>query len=145
MRSHHGGREPNANLPAYGLRMAGPGWTGLCMAGAIPTGLKVMAKRQFHLAWFLSQGFGPKNWRSMWPGADVARWMTPDLFVDLARGMERACFDYMIIEDSSMLPYTYQGSHDVYLRHAAATPKLKPREAPPKPALAVTSSKVPSP
>src|ERR1700736_2737978 len=68
-----------------------------------------MAKRQFHLAWFLSQGYGPKTWRSAWPGSDVARWMMPDLFLDLARGMERACFDYLIIEDSSMVPYTFQG------------------------------------
>ena len=85
-----------------------------------------MANRQFHLAWFLSQGYGPKNWRGMWPGSDTARWMMPDLFVDLARAMERACFDYMIIEDSSMVPYTYQGSHDTYLRYAASTPKLDP-------------------
>ncbi len=85
-----------------------------------------MAKHPFHLAWFLSQGFGPKSWRSIWPGADAGRWMMPDLFVDLARGMERACMDYMIIEDSSMLPYTYQGSHDTYLKYAASTPKLDP-------------------
>lgn len=85
-----------------------------------------MAKHPFHLAWFLSQGFGPKTWRSTWPGADAGRWMMPDLFVDLARGMERACMDYMIIEDSSMLPYTYQGSHDTYLKYAASTPKLDP-------------------
>ncbi len=26
--------------------------------------------------------------------------------------MDRACFDYMIIEDSSNVPYTYQGSHN---------------------------------
>src|SRR3954471_9929505 len=85
-----------------------------------------MAKRPFHLAWFLSQGYGPKTWRSTWPGADVGRWMMPDLFIDLAQGMERACMDYMIIEDSSMLPYTYQGSHDTYLKYAASTPKLDP-------------------
>ncbi len=52
--------------------------------------------------------------------------MMPDLFVELARAMERACFDYVIIEDSSNVPYTYQGSHDAYLRYAAATPKLDP-------------------
>jgi long-chain alkane monooxygenase len=56
-----------------------------------------MAGRPFHLAWFLSQGYGPKSWRSDFPGTDVSRWMMPDLFVDLAQGMERACFDYMII------------------------------------------------
>jgi FMN-dependent oxidoreductase (nitrilotriacetate monooxygenase family) len=85
-----------------------------------------MAKSHFHLAWFLSQGFGPKAWRGMWPGTDVNRWMMPDLFQDLARGLDRSCFDYVIIEDSSMVPYTYQGSHDTYLRYAASTPKLDP-------------------
>jgi FMN-dependent oxidoreductase (nitrilotriacetate monooxygenase family) len=85
-----------------------------------------MAKDHFHLAWFLSQGYGPKSWRSQWPGSDLARWMMPDIFVDLAKGMERACMDYMIIEDSSMVPYTYKGSHDVYLKYAASTPKLDP-------------------
>ena len=69
-----------------------------------------MSKRPFHLAWFLSQGYGPKSWRGDWPGSDMHRWMMPDLFVDLARGMERACFDYIIIEDSSNVPYTYRGS-----------------------------------
>ena len=54
------------------------------------------------------------------------RWMMPDLFIDLAKGMDRACFDYMIIEDSSNVPYTYQGSHDTYLQYAASTPKLDP-------------------
>ena len=85
-----------------------------------------MSKRPFHLAWFLSQGYGPKTWRGLWPGSDVSRWMMPDLFVDLAKGMDRACFDYLIIEDSSNLPYTYQGSHDTYLKYAASTPKLDP-------------------
>ncbi len=30
-----------------------------------------MAKDHFRLAWFLSQGYGPKAWRSMWPGAEI--------------------------------------------------------------------------
>jgi FMN-dependent oxidoreductase (nitrilotriacetate monooxygenase family) len=89
-------------------------------------GIRSMAKPQFHLAWFLSQGYGPKTWRGDWPGSDVARWMMPDLFLDLARGMERACFDYLIIEDSSMVPYTFRGTHDTYLQYAASTPKLDP-------------------
>jgi FMN-dependent oxidoreductase (nitrilotriacetate monooxygenase family) len=85
-------------------------------------------KDHFHLAWFLSQGYGPKTWRSQWSGSasDLARWMMPDLFIDLAKGLDRCCFDYMIIEDSSMVPYTYKGSHDVYLKYAASTPKLDP-------------------
>ena len=43
-------------------------------------------KKPFHLAWFLSQGYGPKSWRSEFPGSDIDRWMMPDLFVDLAQG-----------------------------------------------------------
>ena len=85
-----------------------------------------MAKHPFHLAWFLSQGYGPKSWRSAWPGADIGRWMMPDLFVDLAKGMDRACFDYIIIAASSNVPYTYKGSHDTYLQYAASAPKLDP-------------------
>ncbi len=87
-----------------------------------------MSKKPFHLSWFLSRGYGPKAWRHEWGGTNgaQARWMMPDLFVDLARSMERACFDYLIIEDSCNVPYTYQQSHDTYLRYAAATPKLDP-------------------
>src|SRR5579862_5206822 len=85
-----------------------------------------MADRPFHLAWFLSQGYGPKGWRGAWSGADIARWMMPDLFIDLAQGMERACFDYLIIEDSSNVPYTYKGNHDTYLKYGASAPKLDP-------------------
>ena len=70
-------------------------------------------KRPFHLAWFLSQGYGPKSWRTDWPGSDIRRWMMPDLFVELARAMERACFDYLIIEDSSIcLLYTSPSPRD---------------------------------
>src|SRR5476651_1341135 len=90
--------------------------------------MPVMSNRPFHLAWFLSQGYGPKAWRSQWPGTetDKHRWMMPDIFVDLAKGLERGCFDYMIIEDSSMVPYTYKGSHDTYLKYGASSPKLDP-------------------
>src|SRR5260370_26369984 len=43
-----------------------------------------MARRQFHLSWFLSQGYGPKTWRRNLPVRDVARWMMPDPFPYLA-------------------------------------------------------------
>jgi long-chain alkane monooxygenase len=83
-------------------------------------------KKPFHLAWFLSQGYGPKSWRSDFPGSDLQRWMMPDIFVDLAQGLERGCFDYIIIEDSSNVPYTYKGNHDTYLQYGASAPKLDP-------------------
>ena len=83
-------------------------------------------KKPFHLAWFLSQGWGPKSWRGDWPGSDVERWMMPDLFVDLARGMERACFDYIMCEDTLMVSDAYGGSFEQYLKHALMVPKHDP-------------------
>jgi FMN-dependent oxidoreductase (nitrilotriacetate monooxygenase family) len=85
-----------------------------------------MARTKFHLAWFVSRGYGPKAWRLPWGGPDPQNWVKPDLFVDLARAMERACFDYIMIEDSSNIPYTYKNSHDTYVRLAVDSPKLDP-------------------
>ncbi len=53
-------------------------------------------------------------------------WTSPNLFVDLSRALERAAFDYVMIEDSSNIPYTYKNSHETYLRYAVDSPKLDP-------------------
>jgi FMN-dependent oxidoreductase (nitrilotriacetate monooxygenase family) len=44
----------------------------------------------------------------------------------LAKELERAAFDYVMIEDSCNVPYTYKGSHETYLRLAVDSPKLDP-------------------
>ena len=67
-----------------------------------------MSRTPFHLAWFVSKGYGPKAWRLPWGGPNPASWVKPDLFVFLARELERAAFDYVMIEDSSNIPYTYR-------------------------------------
>ena len=43
--------------------------------------------------------------------------------------MERACFDYIIIEDSSNVPYTYKGSHDTYLQVCRQRAQARSRRA----------------
>src|SRR3981189_861067 len=103
------------------MRLTSPGF----LAGVLQ---EPGMSKPFHLAWFLGQSFTSKTWRSTWPGSvsDVARWMMPDIFIDLAKGMERACMDYMIIEDSSNAPYTYKGNHNTYLQYAQGHPKLDP-------------------
>jgi long-chain alkane monooxygenase len=85
-----------------------------------------MAKRPFHLAWFISKGYGPKAWRQPWGGSNLSGWVKPNLLVELAQSLERAAFDYVMIEDSCNIPYTYQNSHDAYLRYAVDSPKLDP-------------------
>jgi long-chain alkane monooxygenase len=85
-----------------------------------------MSKQPFHLAWFISKGYGPKGWRQPWGGPNPHSWVKPDLLVHLAKELERAAFDYVMIEDSSNIPYTYENSHETYLRLAVDSPKLDP-------------------
>jgi long-chain alkane monooxygenase len=85
-----------------------------------------MSGSPFHLAWFLAGGYGVKSWNKTWSGDGGYNWADPQLFVDLARAIERACFDYMIIEDSSYVPDAYGSNSKAYLDNAVAVPKLDP-------------------
>jgi FMN-dependent oxidoreductase (nitrilotriacetate monooxygenase family) len=80
---------------------------------------------KFHLGWFLGPGITIQGWNEPGysPGYD---WTKPDIFVDAARALERACFDVFILEDSSAVPYAYQGKMDFYLKNAVMTPKFDP-------------------
>ncbi|MET0317501.1 MAG: FMNH2-dependent monooxygenase, partial [Rhodococcus fascians] len=69
-----------------------------------------------HLGWFFTTGFGVYGWNQPWSGnvpADVGR---PDLFVDAARSLERAGFDYIMLEDSSVLSDVYRGTFESSVR-----------------------------
>ncbi|CAN5431860.1 NtaA/DmoA family FMN-dependent monooxygenase [soil metagenome] len=80
---------------------------------------------EFHLGWFLGPGITVQGWNE--PGySRGSDWTKPDIFQDAARALERACFDLLILEDTSAVPYTYKGSMDYYLKTATMTPKLDP-------------------
>ena len=49
-----------------------------------------MSRKPFHLAWFISKGYGPKGWRNQWGGPNAANWVKPDLLVSLAQNLERS-------------------------------------------------------
>ncbi|MFB2583059.1 NtaA/DmoA family FMN-dependent monooxygenase [Herbiconiux sp. P15] len=76
------------------------------------------------MGWFLS--YQLQSWRQMWSGAGMTEWMKPDLYVDMARSLERAGFDFMMFEDGSFVPDMYGGSTEYYLRNAQLTPKHDP-------------------
>jgi len=79
----------------------------------------------FHLGWFLGPGITVQGWNT--PNfAKSYDWTKPDIFRDGARRLEQAFFDFLILEDTSAIPYTYGGNMDFYLRHAAMTPKFDP-------------------
>jgi FMN-dependent oxidoreductase (nitrilotriacetate monooxygenase family) len=84
-----------------------------------------MAARPFHLGWFL-QGSSVQAWGEAWTGHIGTTWMVPELFVDMARCLERACFDYVLLEDSSYVGESWGGSTELYLKHGIAVPRQDP-------------------
>ncbi|MDN3565715.1 NtaA/DmoA family FMN-dependent monooxygenase [Paeniroseomonas aquatica] len=81
--------------------------------------------KPFHLGWFL-QGSSAQAWGEPFTGTIGTDWMAPDLFCDMARHLERACFDYILIEDSSYVGESYGNSRELYLKHALAVPRQDP-------------------
>ncbi len=79
-------------------------------------------EKRFHLAWFTH--FGQNGWNETL-GSAPEPW-TGELHLDLARSMERACFDYLLIEDTLSIPSVHGGSNAAYLKHAIMAPKHDP-------------------
>ncbi|MEJ0017748.1 MAG: NtaA/DmoA family FMN-dependent monooxygenase [Acetobacteraceae bacterium] len=79
----------------------------------------------FHLAWFL-QGSSIQAWGEPWTDSITNDWMSADMFMDLARGCERACMDYLLLEDSIYVGETWQNSRDMYLKNGMSIPRQEP-------------------
>ena len=84
-----------------------------------------MAADKFHLGWFMN-GYRVHGWQDTWIGTHKSEGMMPQFYIDMARSLERACFDYFIIEDSSFVPDAWEGRHDFYIENAYAVPKFDP-------------------
>lgn len=84
-----------------------------------------MSQKPFHLGWFL-QGSSVQAWNYPWTGHIGRTWMKPDLFMDLARSLERSCFDYILLEDSSYIGESFGLSMDIYLENGIAVPRQDP-------------------
>ncbi len=52
--------------------------------------------------------------------------MSADLFVDLARSIERAGFDYLLVEDSIYIGENWQSSRDIFLKNGMSIPRQEP-------------------
>ncbi len=53
--------------------------------------------KRFHLGWFVN--FTVDAWNEPWADSNGPDW-TGGFYVEMARALERACFDYMILEDT---------------------------------------------
>ena len=80
-----------------------------------------MAKR-FHLGWFCN--FSSGEWNH--PFASGLPPWDGKIFIDMAQAMERACFDYIMLEDTLMVSEAYRGTAEATLRHALQAPKHDP-------------------
>jgi len=79
---------------------------------------------KFHLGWFMN--FIPPEWDTDDASPDVAQWPNGRFYVDMARSMERACFDLIMIEDTVMVADAYGGTMEGALKHSAFAPKQDP-------------------
>lgn len=77
----------------------------------------------FHLGFFTA--FAPDEWTGPMAAGGGDFW-TGEFYVELARDLERAKFDFILFEDAIAIPDTYAGSRDVYLKHAFVAPKHDP-------------------
>src|SRR6266700_503942 len=79
---------------------------------------------KFHLGWFMN--FTPPDWQSDLASPDVAKWPNGRFYVDMARNLERACFDYIMIEDTVMVADAYGGTMEGSLKNSVFAPKHDP-------------------
>ncbi len=82
-----------------------------------------MTHKKFHLAWFTN--FVVDEWNEPFASAGGSPW-DGEFFVDFAKALERACFDYIMLEDTLMVSELYGGSSDAYLKGAIQVPKHDP-------------------
>jgi FMN-dependent oxidoreductase (nitrilotriacetate monooxygenase family) len=85
----------------------------------------MMAVKKFHLGWFL-QGSSVQAWGEDWTGNIGTEWMVPEFFIEMTKNLERACFDYVLLEDSSYIGESYGGSREIYLHHGLSVPRQDP-------------------
>jgi FMN-dependent oxidoreductase (nitrilotriacetate monooxygenase family) len=78
--------------------------------------------KKFHLGWFTN--FSVDAWNE--PFAAGGRPWNGEFYIDMIKAMERACFDYIMLEDTLMISEAYGHSSEMYLRRGIMAPKGDP-------------------
>src|ERR1700709_1675182 len=78
--------------------------------------------KPFHLGWFTN--FTQGDWIN--PVSQGTGNWDGKFFVEMAQAMERACFDYIMLEDTLMVSEAYGGSAAATLKYALQVPKHDP-------------------
>lgn len=83
-----------------------------------------MAQTKFRLG-FITK-FSPPAWHSASDQLHAHDWWTGDYFVDLARRLEKSCFDFIFFEDTQAVIRRLAGTTDADLKHSIYAPKHDP-------------------
>jgi FMN-dependent oxidoreductase (nitrilotriacetate monooxygenase family) len=78
--------------------------------------------QRFHLGWFVN--FTPGAWDSAFSHGG-SPW-DGKFYVEFAQALERACFDYIMLEDTLMVSEAYRGTAEATLKYALQVPKHDP-------------------
>lgn len=79
--------------------------------------------RRFHLGWFTN--FTPDEWNG--PFSNGGMPWDGKFYVEMAQALERARFDYILLEDKLAVSESYGGTSEAYLKHALGmVPKHDP-------------------
>jgi long-chain alkane monooxygenase len=78
-----------------------------------------MSAKKFHLGWFTS--FIVDEWNEPFASAGGNPW-SGDFYIEFCKALERACFDYFMIEDTLMVPEAYGGNAKLALKGAIQVP-----------------------
>jgi len=79
---------------------------------------------KFHLGMFMN--FNPPEWDGDWSSSDSEDWANGQFHTDVARALERAKFDFVMLEDTLMVPDAWGGSISGAVKHAIFAPKGDP-------------------
>jgi FMN-dependent oxidoreductase (nitrilotriacetate monooxygenase family) len=79
--------------------------------------------KKFHLGWFTN--FGVDEWNDPFASGGGNPW-NGKYYVEMAQALERACFDYLMLEDTLMLSDAYGHSTEMYMKKAIMVPKHDP-------------------
>jgi FMN-dependent oxidoreductase (nitrilotriacetate monooxygenase family) len=83
-----------------------------------------MSADPFHLAWFTP--FKVPAWKSPWAADTALDWFNGEYYISMAKQLERAGFDFMMFEDSTLVSDTYGGTTENDLKHGLHSPKADP-------------------
>jgi len=86
--------------------------------------LNTTEANRMRLGWFIN--YLTPAWNQPWSGNAGAEWMTGEFFVDMARALDRANFDVMMLEDSTYVSDIFGGSAEAELTFTVRAPKNDP-------------------